>query len=264
VALEHRLMHAETFAYMLHNLPYDRKCGLPDPPAAPGAPDPNAMAAIPAGTARLGRNPEDGFGWDNEFRACEVQVPAFAIGKCKVTNREYMEFVRQGAATPHFWAERDGQWFWRGMFGEVPLPPDWPVYVTHAEASAYSAWRGKALPSEEQFHRAAFDSQDAAPGNLDFERWDPVPVASTPANAYGVTQLVGNGWEWTRTPFHPFPGFEPFPFYPGYSANFFDGEHYVLKGASPRTAARLARASFRNWFRASYPYVYATFRLVES
>ena len=48
------------------------------------------------------------------------------------------------------------------------------------------------------------------------------------------------------------------------SAPFFDGAHYVLKGASPRTAARLLRPSFRNWFRPSYSYVYATFRLVES
>jgi formylglycine-generating enzyme required for sulfatase activity len=93
-----------------------------------------------------------------------------------------------------------------------------------------------------------------------------VPVTSTPAgdSAFGVSQLLGNGWEWTSTPFAPFPGFEPFPFYPGYSANFFDGAHYVIKGGSPRTAAPLLRRSFRNWFRPDYPYVYAGFRLVEN
>ena len=64
--------------------------------------------------------------------------------------------------------------------------------------------------------------------------------------------------------FAPFPGFEPFPFYRNYSEPFFDGQHYVLKGASPRTAACFLRSSFRNWFRPSYPYIYATFRLVES
>ena len=78
----------------------------------------------------------------------------------------------------------------------------------------------------------------------------------------GPRQLSGNGWEWTSPPFAPFPGFEPFPFYANYSAPFFDGEHYVLKGASPRTAACLLRPSFRNWFRPAYPYVYAAFRLV--
>ena len=76
--------------------------------------------------------------------------------------------------------------------------------------------------------------------------------------------MTGNGWEWTSTVFSPFPGFEPQPYYANYSAPFFDGAHYVLKGGSPRTAARLLRPSFRNWFRPSYPYIYATFRLVRS
>ena len=48
-------------------------------------------------------------------------------------------------------------------------------------------------------------------------------------------------------------------FYPGYSADFFDGQHYVMKGASPRTASLLTRPSFRNWFRPDYPYMYAGF-----
>ena len=54
--------------------------------------------------------------------------------------------------------------------------------------------------------------------------------------------MFGNGWEWTSTVFAPFPGFQPFPFYTNYSEPFFDGEHYVLKGASPRTAACFAAA----------------------
>jgi formylglycine-generating enzyme required for sulfatase activity len=75
--------------------------------------------------------------------------------------------------------------------------------------------------------------------------------------------MVGNGWEWTRDLFAPFHGFAPHPFYPGYSADFFDDRHYVMKGASPRTAKLLTRPTFRNWFRPEYPYVYAGFRLVE-
>jgi formylglycine-generating enzyme required for sulfatase activity len=99
-------------------------------------------------------------------------------------------------------------------------------------------------------------------GNFNFASWDPVPVTASPTS--GFAQLVGNGWEWTSTVFQPFPGFEPFPFYPGYSANFFDGDHYVMKGASARTAACFLRRSFRNWFRPDYPYVYAAFRCVEN
>jgi gamma-glutamyl hercynylcysteine S-oxide synthase len=92
-----------------------------------------------------------------------------------------------------------------------------------------------------------------------------VDVNANPAgdSASGVSQLVGNGWEWTATKFGPFPGFQPMPFYPGYSQNFFDEEHFVMKGGSPVTAACMLRRSFRNWFRPNYPYVYASFRLVE-
>jgi formylglycine-generating enzyme required for sulfatase activity len=75
-----------------------------------------------------------------------------------------------------------------------------------------------------------------------------------------VEDLVGNGWEWTSTPFGPFPGFEAMASYPEYSADFFDGEHVIMKGASMATAKELLRPTFRNWFRARYPYVYATFR----
>ncbi|HUI56448.1 MAG TPA: SUMF1/EgtB/PvdO family nonheme iron enzyme [Bryobacteraceae bacterium] len=265
VAIEHRLMHAETFAYILHQLAYERKRDGAQAKACACGAQAEACAYlvdVPAGEARLGLSSEDGFGWDNEFQEHRAHVPAFAIDRYKVTNGEYLEFVRQGAHAPFFWVERDGQWFYRGMFGEVPLPLDWPVYVTHAEAQAYAEWRGLRLPTEPEFHRAAEMARVSS--NADFQNWDPMPVTADerPGDA-GPQQMVGNGWEWTSTVFAPFQGFEPFPFYTNYSAPFFDGEHYVLKGASQRTAACMLRPSFRNWFRPSYPYIYATFRLVQ-
>lgn len=261
VAVEHRLMHAETFAYILHQLPYERKVA-PKTNGAPGSRAGGAaggMVEIAAGTARLGMPRGDGFGWDNEFDAHTVDVPPFAIARHKVTNGEYLDFVRQGAAAPFFWVERGGQWFCRGMWSEIPLPLDWPVYATHDEATAYARWRGMRLPAEAEWHRAACGSEVSR--NVDFASWDPIPVAE---GDFGIQQMIGNGWEWTSTVFGPFPGFRPFPFYPNYSEPFFDGRHFVLKGASPRTASCFLRASFRNWFRPSYPYLYATFRLVES
>jgi iron(II)-dependent oxidoreductase len=264
VAIEHRLMHAETLAYLFHNLAYAVKRG-PMPAASEARAPANPMVEVPAGVAMLGQ-PRGGFGWDNEFDQHAVGVPAFRIAQFKITNGEYLEYLRSGAAllnaAPHFWIEREGRWFLRAMFGEIPLPLDWPAYVTHAEASDYVRWRGAALPTEAQFHRA---SEGAAPVNADFESWDPAPVDAPGGDSrYGVRQMLGNGWEWTSTVFGPFPGFEPFPFYPGYSADFFDGKHYVMKGGSARTAACLLRSSFRNWFRADYPHVYAGFRIVES
>jgi len=151
--------------------------------------------------------------------------------------------------------------------------------VSHDNASAYAQWRGWLLPTEAQFQRAAYGTPDgteraypwgsaspsAAHGVFDFSSWDPEPAGSHPdgRSAWSVDDLVGNGWEWTNTVFAPFPGFEPLPSYPEYSADFFDGEHFVMKGASPATARELIRPTFRNWFRPRYPYVYATFRCVR-
>lgn len=266
VALEHRLMHAETFAYILHSLAFEHKT-RPAYAVAPSGPvPPCSMIEIPAGAATLGRRRGNGFGWDNEFDEHTVDVAGFAIAEHKVTNGEYLDFVRAGAPAPHFWICHEGRWFYRGMFADIPLPLDWPVYATFEQAQAYAAWKGKTLPTEAQFHRAAYGGGAASVEgeNVDFQSWDPVPVTASRANGRGLRQMTGNGWEWTATRFAPFAGFEPFPFYPGYSANFFDGQHYVLKGGSPRTAACMLRSSFRNWFRPAYPYIYATFRLVEN
>jgi formylglycine-generating enzyme required for sulfatase activity len=98
------------------------------------------------------------------------------------------------------------------------------------------------------------------------KRWDPGAVNAFPAGRShcGIDGMLANGWEWTSSLFAPFPGFEAFPFYRGYSADFFDGKHYVLKGGSPRTEQSMLRRSFRNWFQPHYPYVYAGFRCAIS
>jgi formylglycine-generating enzyme required for sulfatase activity len=280
-ALEHEAMHQETLLYMWHRLPHAQKRRPADRRDVPGgAPPSNDTVRIPAGTATLGADRRTiAFGWDNEFEEHRVDVPAFDIDVHDVTNADYLKFVdAAGVEPPIFWERISGEWFWRGMFEFVLLPPAWPVYVSHDQATAYARWRGRRLPTEAEYHRAAFGSPsgaerafpwgeeppDATRGNFDFAHWEPVPAGSYPAaaSAWGVHDLIGNGWEWTSTIFAPFRGFRPMDSYPEYSADFFDGQHYVLKGASPGTARELVRRSFRNWFRPNYPYVYATFRTV--
>lgn len=283
MAIEHRLMHLETLAYMWHNFDYTMKVNpvlADDNASAPEQRLDDSWCDVPEGPAVLGKPHDGSFGWDNEYDEHTVHVPQFRVQRYKVTNGDYFRFVREGAPIPHFWTEHNGSFFLRGMFQMIPLPLDWPVYVTYQEAASYAGWLGKALPSEAQYHRAAFGTPsnsvsaypwgDLAParqfGNFDFKRWEPESVYASPAgdSKFGLRQLTGNGWEWTRTIFAPFAGFSPVSSYPGYSANFFDGQHYILKGGSPRTAARLLRRSFRNWFRPDYPYVYAAFRCVEN
>jgi ergothioneine biosynthesis protein EgtB len=300
-ALEHEAMHQETLLYMWHRLPYEQKRR----PAGVhydlgGTPPPSSVVRIPAGDATLGADIDRiAFGWDNEFDAHRVSVPAFEIDAHSVTNQDFLAFVDAGGYRaralwtdadwtwrqdervdhPAFWSHRDGQWFWRGMFEEIPLPAAWPVYVSQAEASAFARWKGRRLPTEAEYHRAAFGTPsgderlfpwgselpDATRANVDFAGWEPVSAGSLPAgaSAWGVHDLVGNGWEWTSTVFGPFDGFAPMASYPEYSADFFDGQHYVMKGGSPATARELLRPSFRNWFRSNYPYVYAKFRTVS-
>jgi formylglycine-generating enzyme required for sulfatase activity len=273
MVLEHEFMHQETLLYMLQRLPITEKRRPAAPlrysfrPALDGR-----VVRVPRGSARLGaRFDEIAFGWDNEFCETITEVPAFSIDSLPVTNAQYFEFVSSGAYDderhwstqdwrwktlenkrhPSCWQQQDGVWCYRAMFDVIPLQrvAHWPVYASLAEARAYAKWRGKRLPTEAEFHRAAFYGPDeretAYPwgdtepdrhhGNFDFAAWSPTPVGSSPGGAsrWGVLELVGNGWELTDTPFAPLPGFTPYMrTYPDYSQDFFDGKHFVLKGAS--------------------------------
>ncbi len=301
MVVEHELMHQETLLYMVQQLAPElktRPSWLPE--YVLGYAAPRHPVAIPAGRVTLGTDFETlAFGWDNEFPTVSAEVPAFSIDSVPVCNAEFLEFVESGAYGrpdawreedwawkvhagldhPRFWMKRDGTWLHQTAFDLLPLTDvgGWPAYVSLAEARAYARWRGGRLPTEAEFHRAAYgqpgggertfpwrlDTPMPERGNFDFRGWAPTPAGSYSgaASAWGVHELVGNGWEWTDTAFDGFPGFKAYiERYPGYSADFFDGKHYVLKGASWATADDLVRPSFRNWYQAHYPFVFAKFR----
>jgi ergothioneine biosynthesis protein EgtB len=300
--LEHELMHHETLTYMLLRLPPGQKRRPPGVRfALEGAP-PRGSVHVPGGEVTLGAPRGAGrFGWDNEFPEQRRRVGPLDMDVLPVRNAEMLEFVKaggyrerrlwsdeawawlegRGQERPAFWCGSEGEATCRTMFESVPLSRtgDWPAYATWAEARAYALWRGKRLMTEAEYQRAAFGAPggerrahpwgDAPPaaehGNFGFRSWAPGPVGTHPrgASAWGVQDLVGDGWEWTATPFAPFAGFEPMRGYEGYSADFFDGRHYVLLGASWATDDALVRKSFRNWFQPHYPYVFAKFRCVE-
>ena len=279
-----------------------RPAGWPALPEAVQA-RPSRSVEVPEGRATLGaRRGSIPFGWDNEFPEESVPVPAFGIDALPVTNLDFLDFVRDGGyADPRLWGEED--WAWRtrrcvnqphswtrerdgrrvhSLLEDVDFEraAQWPAAVSWAEASAYARWKGARLPTEAEWHRAARGTPsghdrrwpwgDDAPGgrhgSFHFRRASPLPVGSHPdgTSAWGVHELVGNGWEWTGSPFAPFPGFEPLRRYPGYSADFFDGAHFVLLGGSWATHEVLLRPSFRNWFQPHYPYVFSKFRCARS
>jgi ergothioneine biosynthesis protein EgtB len=292
LVIEHELMHHETLLYMLQQLdrrllrrPVDLPAYRLGSGAAPG------RVSVSGGPVTLGASFDAvPFGWDNEFEAQQLVVEPFAIDLTPVRNAEWLAFLESGGyrraelwapeawawrervdhAHPAFWVRDGARWRYRTLFDELPLEDvgDWPVYVSWAEADAYARWQGGALPTEAEFQRAAEGAAwgDPARGNFDFTHWAPTPVGAYPdgASRWGALDLVGNGWEWTRSVFAPLPGFTAWArTYPGYSADFFDGEHYVLLGASWATARALVRRSFRNWFQPHYPYVFSTFRCVR-
>ncbi len=291
ILLEHRLMHGETLCYLLQRLEPHFKARGPLPAAVPRPRDASVVCVEPRRTTLgLSRRATPRLGWDNEYEQHAVDVAGFELARLPVSNADWLEFVEaggyrdralwtneawawregEGITHPAFWRLREGRWWWRAMFGDVPLPESWPVYVSHAEAAAYARWKSARLPTEAEWHRASdgLHPEMWRPGeqaHFGGGRFDPVASASHVGGEtqLGIADLIGNGWEWTSTVFAPFDGFEPLPFYPGYSARFFDGKHFVLKGASAATDAAFLRPSFRNWFQPHYQHVFAKFRLVK-
>jgi len=159
---------------------------------------------------------------------------------------------------------------------DMSVAADWPAVVSLAEATAYCNWLGDGsrIMTEEEyaliFHNehevdASSYGKCAANGNNSWKYAGVVPVGSMhdATEVYGISDLVGNGWEWTSSEFKPLPGFKPMEEYPEYSTDFFGEKHQVMKGASPFTDTYNIRLSLRNWFQARYRYMWAKFRIAK-
>ena len=201
VAIEHRLMHAETFAYILHQLPYERKTG----PAARTRTvrswsRSRSMITIPAGPRGSGSRAERASAGTTNSRPTSWTCP-FAIAQDKVTNGEYLEFVREGAAPPFFWARaRRPLGLPRHVGGSSPAARR--AGVRHPRRGLrLRALARQRLPTEPEFHRAA---EGARPGQCRFPLLGPGP-GHRGRRPGRPCQMVGNGWEWTSTVFAPVP-----------------------------------------------------------
>jgi iron(II)-dependent oxidoreductase len=153
------------------------------------------------------------------------------------------------------------------------------VHVCFWEAEAFARWRGKRLPTEAEWEKAAvwdpatggsrcypWGDDDPRPehANLDQMAFEPAPVGSYPAgvSAVGAHQMIGDVWEWTASDFTAYPDFEPYP-YEEYSAVFFGRDSKVLRGGSWATRPAVARATFRNWDFPIRRQIFAGFRCVR-
>jgi iron(II)-dependent oxidoreductase len=187
---------------------------------------------------------------------------------------------RSEATHPLYWSRSDdGTWRHRVFATTRPLDLDHPmIHVNWYEADAYCRWRGRRLPSEAEWEAAATGPHDPDDrtlkrtfpwgetpastnvANLDASFGGPVAVSALRAgeSLSGCRQLIGNVWEWTASPFAPYPGFEVDP-YKEYSVPWF-GTHYVLRGGSWATRGRLIRNTWRNYYTPDRRDVFAGFR----
>ena len=279
MVVRHEHQHNET---MLQTLALAQP-GVYSPQPRPrprGALRTGGMVPVEAGPFLAGAEAA-GFAYDNERPRHEVDLPAFEIDAKPVTSGEFLDFVEDGGyRRRELWTD-DG-WAWRRGAG-VERPLFWtedgrerrfdeigdidttlPVmHLSWYEADAYARWKGKRLPTELEWEKAAawgpsataprrYPWGDEPPtlerANLDQTAFGPVPAGALAAgaSAYGVLGLIGDAWEWTSSHFAAYPGFRPFP-YPEYSEVFFGSDYRVLRGGSWASRPRVMRNSFRNW-----------------
>lgn len=295
---QHEWQHQET---MLQTLQLMRGGWCPplSEPLDPTRVNGSTMVDVPAGTYPIGA--PDHAPYDNEHGSHQVELDAFRIDRHPVSNRRYRAFVEDGgyerdelwspagrvwlraeqARAPKHW-RRDGDGWITERFGHIlPVRDDEPVvHVCAHEADAYARWAGKRLPTEQEWEVAA--TWDPHTGRARTQPWGdaggvegranlgrrllgPSPIGLHPggASALGCEQMIGDVWEWTSSPFLPYPGFVAFP-YAEYSQVFFGDEYRVLRGGSFATHPSVARPTFRNW---DYPIrrqIFAGFRCAAS
>jgi iron(II)-dependent oxidoreductase len=282
-AAQHECQHQETICEMLQLIHRERA----EPPGTPNpleSQPPSEMIAIPGGSFTMGSNWRHGY--DNEKREHVVEVAPFELDRTPVTAGQWASFIEDGGyRRPEFWT--DAGWEWRereqaeapeywlaegylcGPLGVRPIDSNEPASsLSWFEADAYTRWAGKRLPTEAEWEFAArFDPATArsrrypwgdespTPSQACFgmNHWGADAVGRRPsgASALGILDMAGGVWEWTSTPFLPYPGFEAYP-YDGYSKDHMDGSHYVCRGGSWATAATILRSSFRNWYVPTY------------
>lgn len=261
IGLHHEQQHQELmFTDMLHAFAQNPL----DPVYLPGwqaprprAADPRRHVPLPDGVHPVGHDGE-GFSFDNEHPAHPVYLQGGRIRAGLVTNREWLDFMadgayvtpslwlsdgwatveREGWSAPGYWRCEAGEWFVLTLGGIRPVEPDLPVcHVSYYEADAFAHWAGEHLPTE-------FEWEIAARGGI-------------------IDDAFGLVWQWTRSAYLPYPGYRADPGALGEYNGKFMVNQMVLRGSSLATPAGHARVTYRNFFHPAARWQFTGLRLVD-
>ena len=207
----------------------------------------------PGGLVEIGHS-GSGFHFDNEGPRHRQWLEPFELADRLVSNADYAAFIADGGyRRPELWMSegwavvQQRGWqcprYWRGdaefsLAGRRPRAPQDPVrHLSWFEADAYARWAGARLPSEAEWELAA------AAGDL--------------GQAHGLL------WQWTGSPYRPYPGFQPAAGAVGEYNGKFMTSQFVLRGSSFLTPPEHARLTYRNFFPPASRWMAAGLRLAR-
>lgn len=238
---------------------------------------PLGFVHVDGGIVEIGHDGE-GFAYDCEGPRHRALVEPFRLADRLVTNGEWIAFMADGGYrdpllwladgwaqilqnrwdAPLYWEERDGRWMTMTLQGLQPVDPAAPVtHVSYFEADAYATWAGKRLPSEAEWEHAA--ASFGVGVTSDPSRVRPRPAAFDE----GLRQMFGEVWQWTRSPFTPYPRFKPAPGAVGEYNGKFMCAQFVLRGSSVATPPEHSRLTYRNFFQPEKRWQFTGLRLAE-
>jgi ergothioneine biosynthesis protein EgtB len=244
-----------------------------------GDPVPSLWQEYPGGLHWIGHG-GGGFAFDNEAPRHKVYLEGFELASRLVTNGEYVAFIEDGGYrrpelwlsdgwscvnargwdSPLYWESVEGAWWTQTLGGFRPIGDAEPVcHVSFYEADAFARWAGARLPTEAEWEFAARDEEPR--GNfLEAESFHPRPAGG----GTRLAQCFGDVWEWTQSPYTPYPGMRPAAGALGeYNAKFMCNQ-LVLRGGSCATPGSHMRPTYRNFFPPEARWQFTGIRLARS